>query len=162
MLLIKIGSGNELRHWPAGQPFAWLFACSPAPCWLVPSHSFPNCKGTIRRTACARDHSHQTVGTGTDSSKRETRGDAKATAPWQPHIYFRNNHVLFCPRDTLPTCFSVTVLKGFGDDFFFSMYFIWAASTSEFKEGFSSLLSVYYSYCSSQISFFCFPFGCCS
>lgn len=161
MLLIKIGSGNELRHWPAGQPFAWLFACSPDPCWLMQSHSFPDCKGHNPENSLCQGPFPTDSG---DSSYRETRGDAKPTALWKPHIYFRNNCVLLCPRDILATCFSVTkdcikycsflaytILKGFGFvgfGGFFLLYFIWASSFSEFRESFTSLLSVYYSYCS--------------
>lgn len=105
MLPIKTRSGNRLRHWPAGQQFAWLCSCSPALSCLVPSRSFPNHEGTIQSTACARDHPQQTLGTAATGRPEKTQSQL----PWGSHVWIsEKNPVLFCPRDILATCFSTT------------------------------------------------------
>lgn len=104
LLLIKMGSGDEPRPWPAAQMLAPLFACSPA----------PSCLGQIAVSQPARAQSKEQPCQGQfppasgDSSSRDTRGGAKPTALWKPHGYFRNNPVLVFPRDTLSACFSQT------------------------------------------------------
>lgn len=83
MLPFKTGSGNRLRHWPAGQQFAWLCSCSPALSCLVPSHSFPNREGTIQSTVCARDHPQQTLGTAATGRPEKTQSQL----PWGSHVW---------------------------------------------------------------------------
>lgn len=83
MLPIKTGSGNRLRHWPAGQQFGWLCSCSPALSCLVPSCSFPNCEGTIQSTACARDHPQHTLGTAATGKPQKTQSQLH----WGSHMW---------------------------------------------------------------------------